>query len=166
MKCKIRLGRTTSSKYNRKKIHQLVHVISKCTCHKEAAGSRVYWQQSGDAEKPRSTPSVLLPLSPKHTVNWNGMFIHVSGKVTDGLSRITSRGRNWWIGHTEHLVCVSQSCSVHLFFCDALQTHMKHFQHLWDLKYKSHATYLVTDSKSCNNFLIAQLYCSICYQLL
>lgn len=31
---------------------------------------------------------------------------------------------------------------------------MKHFQHLWDLKYKSHTTYLVTDSKSCNNFIL------------
>lgn len=42
-------------------------------------------------------------------------------------------------------------CNAHLLFCDALQTHMKHFQHLRDLKYKSHTTYIVTDSNSCNN---------------
>lgn len=34
-------------------------------------------------------------------------------------------------------------CNAHLLFCDALQTHMKHFQHLRDLKYKSHTTYIV-----------------------
>lgn len=28
----------------------------------------------------------------------------------------------------------------YLLLCDALQTHMKHFQHLWDLKYKPYIT--------------------------
>lgn len=38
---------------------------------------------------------------------------------------------------------------------------MKHFQHLWDLKYKLYATYIVTDFKSCNNFVTVQLYTAI-----
>lgn len=42
------------------------------------------------------------------------------------------------------LHCDAKYCIAHLLFCDALQTHMKHFQHLRDLRYKSHSTHIIT----------------------